>query len=176
MSTGSPSVSFLFSPQHQEAHSGHATREHSVCGELRGETELSEGVHVSSPATSAGGGHSRAACSLPFGSPRRGSSERAGPELRQGLGSKVVWFPLNLGRSGLGGCSEDRMLPAHNLGALDPSGTKQAAESQPGVVLSCQSAHKPASTFWSRCRSNALNLCRPFLSHHLAGSRLGVFQ
>lgn len=45
---------------------------------------------------------------------------------------------MNLGRSGPGGCPADRMLPAHNLSALDPSRTKQAPESQqPGVVLSC---------------------------------------
>lgn len=145
----------------------------------RGHGQLNEGVHVSSLATPAGYGHSRAACSLPRGSLRSGISGRAGPELGQCLGSKVVWFPLTLGGggSGPGGCPADRMLPAHNLSALESSRTKQAPESQqPGVVLSCQPANKPASMFWSRCRSNAPNLCRPFLSHHLAGSPDSVFS
>lgn len=75
---------------------------------------------------------------------------------------------MNLGRSGPGGCPADRMLPAHNLSALDPQ--------QPGVVLSCQPANKPASMFWSCCRSNAPNLCRPFLSHRLPGSPDSVFS
>lgn len=76
----------------------------------RGHGQLNEGVHVSSLATPAGYGHSRAACSLLRGSLRSGISGRAGPELGQCLGSKVVWFPLTLGggvRAGRVPCRQD---------------------------------------------------------------------
>lgn len=137
--------------------------------ELRGEAESSVKGCMCPAGTPVGGvtAVQRAACTVAL----------CTADLRKGwpgVGS-VSWFSglvsLELGEVRAG------KVPRRQLQCLDPSGTKQAAESPAAwcasqLPTSQQACLHVLLTLQIKCP----NLCRPFLSHHLTGSQLSVFQ